>query len=152
MKKILMTTLLSLSAFGLLSDAYAAICPCEAPPSCGQSRPERCPLEAKVLKCEGDINETFTFNESMNPRVTLKDQSEVRFTNNSGGSFFEGRMFPDSIAANTVSYWFGSAYCTLSFSIDLIGSSKQSGWSTSNVNYQCEGQKIKTRTSCSIEY
>lgn len=48
-----------LTSFIMVSDAYAAICPCDAPPSCGSSRPSHCHIDDGKAKSDDDKHKFY---------------------------------------------------------------------------------------------
>ncbi len=151
MKKLIFSIILA-SVMGT-AKAYSAICDCGAPPECGHSRPPQCPLEMKTLRCEGAVNGTFEFNESLNPRAISSNQESVQFSSSSSNNpFFEGEARPQGSGNRfLVSYWFGTPYCTLRFSINSIHDRDGLGWSTNEITWQCDGHAVIGNSTCKIE-
>lgn len=153
MKKFIKVSVIILTFFVGVIDSQAAICDCGAPPECGHSRPPQCPLELRTLKCNGEIDGIFVFDENLSPRPISYYQEPVSFNPyGNGNPFVEGGASIDGAENRfTVNYRFSTQNCILRFSIDSIHDQDGLGWSSKNVYWQCGIDVPTVSSTCKID-
>ena len=149
MKTSILISILSLALITLSTPSYAAICPCDAPPTCGPARPSSCPLRMNTIHCGGDLNAKYSFSQNIDPGLLREDRPILL---DPSGPFEQGSAI--QLKNGLMVYSFGANLdCHIEIVIDRTKRSSSYGNYEGTVeSYVCDGVALDIKSTCIFEY